>query len=97
MTDQQPPVTPTIELIQPLLGATPYLLLEIDGDGDGDTVLRFRGGGGIATPDQITLMLLMAIEETTGVGADTYLDEINTHRHTQGQPPLTFDDAPEPS
>lgn len=97
MTDQQLPVTPAIELIQPLLGMNPYLLLEIDGDGDGDTVLRARGGGGIATPDQITLMLLMAVEETAGVSADTYLDEINTHRHTQGLPPLTFDDAPEAS
>lgn len=80
-----------IELIQPILGMRPYVLLEVDADEDGDLAIKVKGGGGIASQDEILSLLLMAIETLTGVDADLYLNQINVARVTAGLSALAPD------
>lgn len=69
----RPQVT-TVELIRPVLGLSPYILVESEPD---DTApqgfsLRVRAGGGISSRNEIVAMLILVIESTTGVSLDDY-------------------------
>jgi hypothetical protein len=70
-------VAVTVELITPVLGMAPYVLVEIttvevaDPDDDGMR-LNVRAGGGANQADTIVAILLAAVEGITGVPTDDY-------------------------
>jgi len=67
-----------VELIRPVLGLHPYLLVEVKpGEADHDKVtMRVRCGGGLDSTSKIVATLLTLIEEMTGVDCDDYADRI---------------------
>lgn len=54
--------TETIELIQPILGMTPYVLIEAEKDGDGELVLKVKAGRLPDAKDVGTLPMLLITE-----------------------------------
>lgn len=81
----------SIELINPLLGMSPYVLLEAVTDADGDFAIRIKSGGGIDAREHIIGFLLTATETITGVDIGLYLEQINITRQAAGLPLLEAD------
>lgn len=63
-------MTESIELINPLLGLEPYVLLEFrQGDeGEDDLRINLRAGGGMESNDDIAMALLMALTNLPSLG-----------------------------
>jgi hypothetical protein len=71
-----------VELIQPTLGLSPYILIESEPDDAAPQgfSLRVRAGGGITTQAEIVAMLMLVIEGTTGVSLDDYAMAVDEAR-----------------
>ncbi len=81
----------SIELITPVLGLQPFILIEakpVNAGEDGFS-LDVRAGGGVGTQDELATLLLLVIEEVTGVPTDLYVTQIDTIRRAAGRTPLS--------
>lgn len=78
----------TIELLNPVLGLQPYVLIEADVDEDDDLALNIRAGGGVDTKERMLSVLLMVVEELTGVPTDLYVQQVDAARQAAGLPSL---------
>lgn len=87
-----------IELIQAVLGLDPYVLIECKPDDDPTNeagfLLKIRAGGGVSSQDDLVTLLLSVVEESTGVAAGLYVQEVNTARRAAGSAPLGESETP---
>jgi hypothetical protein len=80
---------PIVELVQPILGLHPYILIECPpSDSPAGFDMKVRAGGGIEDRDHITGLLLLAVEELTGVPVDLYVQQVDVVRRAASLPPL---------
>lgn len=74
-----------VELINPVLGTRPFVLIECEpGDTDPGFDMGVRAGGGVETKDEIVVLLLLLVEQLTGVDADLYIKQIDVTRKAAG-------------
>lgn len=79
-----------IELFQPILGMDPYVLIECKPDQDSPAGfdMKVKAGGGIASQDEMVCLLLLLVENLTGVDADLYTQQIDVMRRAAGLGPI---------
>lgn len=80
----------SIELTQFMLGLTPYVVIQAEADESAPQgfSLDVKAGGGVADRDELACLLLLVVENLTGVSADLYTQEIDTVRRVAGLAPL---------
>lgn len=80
-----------ITLINAMLGLSPYALIEVNADPESEAGfnLNVRAGGGVDSRDDLTSLLLIAIEELTGVPTDLYVQQVDVARAAAGSEPLS--------
>ena len=85
------PESQSTELIQPILGMDPYVLIECLPDPDSPTGfdMQVKAGGGIESHDELALLFLLLVESLTGVAPDLYVQQIDVTRRAAGLAPLT--------
>lgn len=87
------PADPSIELITPVLGLNPYVLIECAPDDDQSNEagfdLKVKAGGGIADNDEVICLLLLLVESLTGVDAELYVRQVDIVRRAAGLDPLS--------
>ncbi len=77
-------------LSMPILGDRPYILIECEPDPGSETGfdLNVKAGGGIGSQDEMTVLLLLLVEELTGVSTDLYTQQVDIARRAAGLGPL---------
>ncbi len=80
----------SLTLSMPVLGDRPYILIEVEPDPDSEAGfdLKVQAGGGISSQDDMTALLLMLVENLTGVSTDLYAQEVDIARRAAGLGPL---------
>lgn len=80
----------SIELINPWLGMDPYVLIQCKPDPDSPAGfdMAVKAGGGIGSQDELACLLLLVVEQLTGVDADLYTQQIDTVRRAAGLGPI---------
>lgn len=80
----------SIELIQPILGMEPYVLIQCrpDPESAAGFDMQVNAGGGIDSQDEMVCLLLLLVEQLTGVDADLYTQQIDTARRAAGLGPI---------
>lgn len=76
------------DLISPTLGETPFVLIEANEDVNSQTGfdLNVRAGGGINSHNALVAMLLLVVENLTGVDTRLYAQEVDLARRAAGLP-----------
>lgn len=77
-------------LINPVLGDRPYILIECEPDPGSEAGfdLQVKAGGGVNTQEEMAVLLLLLVEELTGVSTDLYVQEVDATRRAAGLGPL---------
>jgi hypothetical protein len=86
MTDEH------ITLTTPVLGTRPFILIEAHPDDDSPLgfELKVNAGGGVGSQDEMLTLLLVLVEEMSGVDCDLYLQQTQTARAAAGLEPLAL-------
>lgn len=78
------------DLIHPQLGEQPYILIEATpDDSESGFDLSVRAGGGVRDEDELACLLLLVVEQVTGVSVALYTQQVDITRRAAGLPPLS--------
>jgi hypothetical protein len=80
------PGTAEVKTINPTLGKDPYILIERlpDPDREDEVEVKVRTGGDIGDSDDIVSLLLLVVEQLTGVSTDLYAEQVDLARRAAG-------------
>lgn len=75
-----------IKLINRVLGLRPFIMVECvpSEDNDDGFTMKVEAGGGLETKDEMIILLLLLVEELTGVDSGLYTAQIDAVRKAAG-------------